>query len=438
MEIETELLRIRRRFNLRTAQNALYVSGSVLALSALALSTAGPRAFPADSNLRLWLAVSVSAPCAVAAGCFIYRRWMSLAEAARVADRAAHLDDRLTTLISLRAQGRSPDRRFWPILLQQSTRLAPRWTVAVVAPGRVPRSAAAFLAACSLLVVSLLWDRVAPPSRSRSGAIPGVASRHSASDEGRTTANAATQDAARHRPQGGAELGRDRAAGEAGDAEAAPRNRPAIEGSAAADPRTGASASERQRPSEGTTTDSRSPAEQANGLAHDASAASEKGTPLPEPGGARRDGEGARAGRGEVRHSDRATAPPSGESSPRPGQGPAGAGPEAKGWIASGGARGGSEPQGMFSATPGTASGGAQAKSFPLNLTSPHAAGSSGPSEPASHGTGPAGLSEPRPGGAQPADMPGVWERKPDSPLHRAEVSPSHEALLQRIFLTRE
>lgn len=443
LEVETELLRIRRRLNLRTVQTGLYAVGSISILAALALSTPGLRNATSEPLPTLWGGVFVLVSSMVAAGYFLYRRWMSLADAARLADRTAALDDRLDTLVSVKLNENSESRRFWPILAKQALDLSPRWAAHIVAPRRVPRSAYAFLAACSLLILSALWDQGRPPFASPIGRSSGGAEPQPAPADGPARGHARAQDATGSRSEGeGSSRPLPSAEGATiADTGAAPPDRaPDDEGGAAFDAASETAGGGAPQPSADSVADRRSLAARTDATTQESSLSRAEGAPRPAPTDEQLANSPALAGggapenvaRGAATEKDGAGRPPR-----QAGQGPQAAGPEAKGWAASGGTRGGSGPQGLFASPPGPAPRDAEGKSFPLNLTRPHA-GAPGQSESAQNASAVSDTSVRPPGNLRPADMAGVWERKTDSPLHRAEISPSHEALLRRMFLVRE
>ena len=111
--------------------------------SSIAVAVRGRATFFA---VAVWAAAAaVIAALIVAATLRARRRWLSVEQAVRLADRRAALDDRLATLLLDPARAR--DSRLRDILLEQILAATPRWDVDTLAPRRVPRSLYALLAA---------------------------------------------------------------------------------------------------------------------------------------------------------------------------------------------------------------------------------------------------------------------------------------------------
>jgi hypothetical protein len=161
-EVEERLQQIRRRLNSLSLQHAAYLAGTLIALLGALLVVVALRAPP--DVFRACLAAYAVVVCAVAgvASFRLRARWLSLEGVARLADREATLESRLSTLCAQRSQ---PKRsRFGGILLAQTLALAPRWDRTTLAPRRVPRSVYLLLASFVLLGAS--W--FAPPRQADS------------------------------------------------------------------------------------------------------------------------------------------------------------------------------------------------------------------------------------------------------------------------------
>lgn len=159
-QVEDRLRIVRRRLNLLTLQDALYLSGSLVALAialVIVLALRGRAALFAGS---VWAAAAAVAAAIVAAALRIHRRWLSVEQVVRLADREAALDDRLATLLSDPSRARAS--RLRGVLLEQILAAAPRWDIDVLAPRRVPRSVFVLTAALAALVMTSFFAR--PPA----------------------------------------------------------------------------------------------------------------------------------------------------------------------------------------------------------------------------------------------------------------------------------
>ena len=173
-QVEVRLGVVRRRLNLLTLQDALYLSGSLVALAAALVVALALRGRAGWFAVAFWAALAAVAAAIVAAALRISRRWLSVAEVVRYADRQAALDDRLATLLS--DPPRVRNSRFREVLLEQILAAAPRWDVDTLAPRRVPRSVFALLTALAALAATSFFLR--PPAIP----LPGTATRPHQSD----------------------------------------------------------------------------------------------------------------------------------------------------------------------------------------------------------------------------------------------------------------
>jgi hypothetical protein len=157
-EVEERLRQIRDRLNSGALQHVAYLSGTVIVLLGAMLVIVALRAPP--NVWHSYLVAYAVVACAIA-GVSTYRlrsQWLSLESVARIADRQAALDSRLSTLHARRSH---PQRsRLGGILLAQTLALGPRWDRTVLAPRRVPRSV--YLLLTSLVVFAASW--LVPPA----------------------------------------------------------------------------------------------------------------------------------------------------------------------------------------------------------------------------------------------------------------------------------
>jgi len=157
-EVETQLRSLRRRLNLYRLQGVLYPVAALMALVASVLISLALRSTPSLFGYTLWACLALVIIGAGAGVARLRRHWLSLEQAARIADRRARLEDRLSTLLAHRpAAGVSS--RMTGMLLSQVADLRARWEPQAVAPVRVPRSLFAFLATLALLAASLILER---------------------------------------------------------------------------------------------------------------------------------------------------------------------------------------------------------------------------------------------------------------------------------------
>lgn len=165
-QIEDRLHTVRRRLNLLTLQDALYLSGSLVALAAALLIALAVRGGASFFAVAVWMATATITATIAAAAVWIRRRWLSLDQVVRYADRQAALEDRLTTL--LLDPRRLRTSRLNGLLLEQTLAAAPRWDVDTLVPRRVPRSVLVFAAALTALIVTSYFSR--PPATPKSTA----------------------------------------------------------------------------------------------------------------------------------------------------------------------------------------------------------------------------------------------------------------------------
>lgn len=159
-QVEERLCILRRRLNLLTLQDAVYVSGTLAVLALTLVVVLALRARAAFFTGAMWTALAAVGAATIAAVQRVRRRWLSAVQVAHLADREAELDDRLATLLDEAPRARTSPLR--GILLEQILAAAPRWDVDVLAPRRVPRSVFALAAALAALIVAAFFAR--PPT----------------------------------------------------------------------------------------------------------------------------------------------------------------------------------------------------------------------------------------------------------------------------------
>ena len=159
VEVEQRLRLVRRRLNLLGLQHALFLSGSVILAALTLLILLALRGESSTFRVGFWMILGGVALCTLCAFVALWQRWKSFEHIVRLADRRAHLDDRLTTLFATHA--RAP----WleTVLLNQLLAQGARWDTSALVPRRVPRSAYVF--AVSLLALALTGLIERPPER---------------------------------------------------------------------------------------------------------------------------------------------------------------------------------------------------------------------------------------------------------------------------------
>jgi hypothetical protein len=159
-EVEERLHQLRRRLNWLSAQHAVYLSLSVVALVATALIILALRGAPAAFRAATWGGALL---CLASVGWCVFtvrHRWLDVPGVAHLADRRAALIDRLTTLVDLRRRPRPS--RLAPVLVAQVLALSPEWQPARIAPRRIPRSVYALVAALLALGCTAFIERRTP------------------------------------------------------------------------------------------------------------------------------------------------------------------------------------------------------------------------------------------------------------------------------------
>jgi hypothetical protein len=162
-EIERQLRSIRRRRNLLTVQQALYLWGGLAVLASALLVLVALRVQAPVFSFAFWAAAGTVALGLAAAGHHLWRRWLSAGAAAHWTDRNGNLDDRLATLVAHNA--RPQPTRLASLVVNQLYTLRHRWQPKVLVPRRVPRSVYFFLASLFALLMTAFIER--PPAEPR-------------------------------------------------------------------------------------------------------------------------------------------------------------------------------------------------------------------------------------------------------------------------------
>jgi hypothetical protein len=469
-QVEERLRVVRRRLNLVTLQDALYLSGSLVTLAVTVLVVVALRGRGSLFGVTAWAAIACIAAAGVAAALRIRQHWLSLEQVVRFADRKAALDDRLATLLLDPRRTRSSALK--DMLLEQILAATPRWDVDVLVPRRVPRSAFVLGASLAALIALSFFARppatpqpasvTHPPSRADLGDAappPHDASEHAPHDGGLPGSGAAMQTAglagARQGGQPGQALSMSQATGtQSGGAR---NGRSATEAgngvhgddAAAGAMHGGASVSTDAGQSRDMTEELRKAIREALGAESgqpEMLAKSESTGEGQSPGtnhsndaaddpadagrGTSRDGKpgesaGARASDANNREGAARSLAQSGASNQLPGGGSA----------SNPGALGGSSSTELFGNAPGARMAGSEAPNLGIKLSA-FGALNAGQAEP-QHDTPPPGSA----GVGLPghASSPALTdEQVPDAPLQKAEVAPEHEAVVRRIFTRDE
>jgi hypothetical protein len=474
-QVEERLRVVRRRLNLVTLQDALYLSGSLVTLAATLVVIVALRGRASLFAVAVWAAIGCMIAAAVAAARRIRQHWLSLEQVVRFADREAALDDRLATLLLDPRRARASALK--DLLLEQILAATPRWDVDVLVPRRVPRSVFILSGALAALAMLSFFLRppatpepvagLHPPSRSEAGdaAPPPHDAAEPGAHDGLAGAGAAMQVAGLAGGRNGAaQVGQGIAMGNAPAAQTG--NAPGAQsGAAPAGEATGEGTTGAQQGSAGhVSSPSAAGMAAADGSLRDMSEELRKAirealgaqpadedmqaksgsSPAPESRAGDRSQEAGAGGPSDAAHgADRdasggeraasngsdasnrqsasAVQPPAGASAHLPGSGSA----------SNPGVLGGQSSTELFGSAPGAHMGGSEAASLGIKLS---AFGGVSPdqTEPQRQSP-PVGLpavgTASRTGSQQFTD-----EQVPDAPLQKAEIAPQHEALVRRIF----
>lgn len=156
-EVEARVHLVRRRLNSFTLQHVAYLAASAVVIVAAILIAVGLRAPAAIFRAAVWGSVAAVLATLGLSVWWATWRWIDVRRAAALADRGGGLRDRLTTLISLRAQPQAS--RLMPLLVTQALDLRDRWRPESIAPRGVPRSIFMLLASLALLASTAFLER---------------------------------------------------------------------------------------------------------------------------------------------------------------------------------------------------------------------------------------------------------------------------------------
>lgn len=169
-DVERRLRLVRRRLNSLTLQHAAYVTFGLALLALSLVLLAALSAEPWGFRLTFWGAVSATSAMFLFGAMQVRRRWMTLPDVARFADRLAQLEDRLSTVIT---RAPSSQTRLQPVLLSQVAALEERWTIGKLVPRRIARSIFFPLASlCAVLAAVLASSSPEPPPEAAVAAAP--------------------------------------------------------------------------------------------------------------------------------------------------------------------------------------------------------------------------------------------------------------------------
>lgn len=159
-EIERQLRSVRRRRNLVTVQQVLYLWGGLGALAGALLVLAALRVEAQAFDLAFWAAVAALGLGLAGAIHHLWRRWLSLGTAIHWTDRNGGLEDRLATLVAHRSCPQPT--RLASLVVNQLFTLRHRWQPKVLVPRQVPRTVYFFLASLLALLATAFIER--PPA----------------------------------------------------------------------------------------------------------------------------------------------------------------------------------------------------------------------------------------------------------------------------------
>ncbi len=439
--VERRLRVLRRRLNFFAVEDLAYRLGTLLVLAVALLWVLERHASAAQFRLVGCVTIAICAIGAAAAFAKLRRRWMTMEGTARVADRRACLEDRLAALLTHRARSqRSP---LGSILLAQVFSLSARWEPHILAPHRVPRSAYGFVASLAVLAF------VAAPTRQPSLLQPAPVQTGEAA-EARTDGEhmlafqrlrvmsgepANTTVANGVATTGGEDLrgSRARAPAGAGGKPAQPDLPSQGDGSGGSHPAEAHSApgdAERNRRVDGGQGVVRNHDGTARHPAPDEKTNDRGTTRATAPGPRGANDTAHRTENDQARETETAAAPHTDPRRSERAEKGASDNPQPGGSLAA--REGSGRAGGLLGERPASTRAPGQGRTFPLKLSASSAAAPTR-FEPQR------GRSSDEAPSAEIADAvpatPSLGERDvPDAPLHRAEISPEHEAVVRRIF----
>jgi hypothetical protein len=432
-DVQAELHALRRRLNGLSAQQNAALAVTAFALCASVLLAVALRAAPIWFTVATWSAGALLLGLLTYLGWRAYRTWLSLDEAAHLADRSSGLEGRLSTLLADPA----PASRLRPILVEQVRIARPRWQTETLAPRRFAPTLLLVPASLMVLAIVAFLSRPAAPPTS---ALQPWQTRAAKLGGAEADARIAMADT------GATELGAGKATGgTTGSAQ------PGGRGQGQGD----------EQGSTGKLSAARDGSSGAAGDAGDASGSDRLREAIRDAMGAERDSDSTQAGRGEYGKADGDESAPDsagdrpdangvtsdsrssdaeqtdtaadGQSKPDPNQAAKGDAHGGNGGTKGAGA-GGATGTLFAEATQGAAGGDAEAKPMPIKLGA-FAAAAPQHGEPQRRDA-PVGHAVMTSAGRGPAPDLAVAQA-PDAALQKIDLAPEHESIVRRIF-TRE
>lgn len=160
-EIEERLEEIRYRLNRRSLSSILApMVGVALVLCALLVWSAS-RATPQGFSISLYATLAAIAVLAAWSASLLWRRWLSLRDAARLADDRAGMQERVTTALWLAHSPVQP--ALTPVLVADTIERRKAWQVSAIVPRRFPFELGFPLAGVAALIAALLLAPNLPP-----------------------------------------------------------------------------------------------------------------------------------------------------------------------------------------------------------------------------------------------------------------------------------
>lgn len=427
-DVQAELHTLRRRLNGLTAQQTVALAVTAVALCASLLLAVALRAAPVWFTIASWSAAALLLGLAAYLPWRAYRAWLSIDDAAYLADRNSGLDGRLSTLLA----DPDPKSRLRPILVEQVRIARPRWQADRLAPRRVAPTL--LLVPASLMILAIVAFLARPAARPSAAFQPWQT-------RAAKLGGAAPPDAQIALAETGAsETGAGSAAGDAhGSAQSGGRGQESGEG--AHGQASDANAGDQSGDAGDASDRLRDAIREAMGAESDSDSAhvgrgkhgTADGDPnSPNDAGKRSETDGPTAD-SRSSNAQPADAPPDGQSQPDPNR--AAKGSDAPGGDGTKGAGPGGSTGTLFAEAPQAgADGGAEAKPMPIKLGA-FAAAAQQHGEPQRR-DGPISQAVMTSAGRGPAaDL--ALAQAPDAALQKLDLAPEHESIVRRIF-TRE
>lgn len=160
-EIEERLEEIRYRLNRRSSLSILAPLVGVALLLAALLVWSAARATPQAFSISLYATIAAVAVLAAWSASLLWRRWLSLDDAARLADDRGAMQERLTTALWLAHAPLQPS--LTPVLVADTIERSRAWQVSKIVPRRFPFELVFPLAGLAALVAALLVAPNLPP-----------------------------------------------------------------------------------------------------------------------------------------------------------------------------------------------------------------------------------------------------------------------------------